>query len=122
MTYAATVKPASNSRSTGRRLCQRTVTITALLNRHTPSTSTAPRCSGTITCSSVLTFCVMAEFCIICAAPRSGTTVLSDAVSAAYQVACPSEVFHELYTTVDLGNPDWEQAGNFFAFRNEALR
>lgn len=65
----------------------------------------------------------LTEFCIVCAAPRSGTTFLSDAVSAAYDTAWPSEIFHN----VSKPGPDfriaedWDQLGNYFHFRAEAL-
>jgi LPS sulfotransferase NodH len=67
----------------------------------------------------------VAEFCIICAAPRSGTTFLGDAVWSAYDAAWPEEIFHEINAKpgVDFRNAeDWEQRGNFFTFRADAIR
>jgi hypothetical protein len=68
---------------------------------------------------------VVAEFCVICAAPRSGTTLLAEALERAYDLASPSEVFHEAHAnpTVELANVRHAvQRSNFFRFRTNCIR
>src|SRR5690349_14961359 len=65
----------------------------------------------------------MSEFCIICAAPRSGTTFLGDAVTTAYEAAWPEEIFHEFHAGPGLDYrvaEDPQERANFFSFRAEA--
>lgn len=67
----------------------------------------------------------VAEFCIICAAARSGTTFLGEAVARAYGVAWPQEIFHETHAPpgTDFRKAyDSSQRANFFSFRAEAIR
>ena len=66
----------------------------------------------------------MADFCIICAAPRSGTTFLGDSVRRAYEAAWPGEIFYEvrLEPGIDPRNVEDRHArGNFFTLRARAL-
>jgi LPS sulfotransferase NodH len=61
----------------------------------------------------------MAEFCIICAAARSGTTFLGDAVRTAYDAAWPEEIFHDGFARpgLDYRNaPEWQVRSSFFNF------
>jgi len=39
----------------------------------------------------------MSDFCILCAAPRSGTTLLGEAVADAYDAGYPEEIFFEIF-------------------------
>lgn len=67
----------------------------------------------------------MNDFCVICAAPRSGTVLLEEAVSRAYQTAWPSEIFDEAFARPGVDyrhSPDAPLRGNFFNFRDEAVR
>lgn len=68
---------------------------------------------------------LLSDFCILCAAPRSGTTLLGDAVKRGYQCAVPAEIFHEdcALPALDYRNSaDAQQRGNFFNFRAELIR
>jgi LPS sulfotransferase NodH len=64
----------------------------------------------------------MMKYCILCAAPRSGTMALAEAVATAYQVASPPEIFFNIDPEVGLEalHQDPEDRGNFFLFRSRA--
>lgn len=59
----------------------------------------------------------MSDLCIICAAPRSGTTLLGEAVTTAYDAGYPGEIFLDKGIE-DNDDPD---EGNFFRFRAQAI-
>lgn len=66
----------------------------------------------------------MAKFCIICAAPRSGTTFLADAVCAAYEATNSREIFNDAFVEpgFDFRNAeDFQDRANFFMFRADAI-
>lgn len=66
----------------------------------------------------------MANFGIICAAPRSGTTFLADAVCKAYAATNANEIFNDAYVEpgFDFRNAeDPQDRANFFMFRADAI-
>jgi len=66
----------------------------------------------------------MSRFCIICAAPRSGTTFLADAVCTAYEATNANEIFNDAYIEpgFDFRNAeDPQDRANFFMFRADAI-
>ncbi len=67
----------------------------------------------------------MTVFCILLAAPRSGTTMLGDAVSRAFKAAWPQEIFHSEHAGPEMdfrASPDIKIRCNFFNFRHELLK
>jgi hypothetical protein len=67
----------------------------------------------------------MTVSCMLFAAPRSGTTLLGDAVSRSFEAAWPQEIFDEAYTRPEgdyRADPDLRVRANFFNYRNERLR
>jgi LPS sulfotransferase NodH len=66
----------------------------------------------------------MNVFCILLAVPRSGTTMLGDAVSRCFQAAWPQEIFHSEHAGPEIDfrtHPDIKPRCNFFNFRHEFL-
>src|SRR5262249_41122505 len=73
---------------------------------------------------TVLCFAVT-EFCIVCAAPRSGTTFLGDAVWRAYDAAWPEEIFYDVYLNFGFyysKSEDSHERANCFLFRADVVR
>jgi LPS sulfotransferase NodH len=67
----------------------------------------------------------MSIFCILIAAPRSGTTMLGDAVSRSFNAAWPQEIFHGAYTDPSgdfRTSKDIKQRCNFFNLRQELFK
>src|SRR5690348_16478378 len=67
----------------------------------------------------------MAVNCILLAAPRTGTTVLGQAVTQAFSAAWPKEIFNDAYADPSLDYRrarDIKQRTNFFNYRQEAFR
>jgi hypothetical protein len=66
----------------------------------------------------------MSEFCIVCAAPQSGSTFLEGVVQAAYEATGPGEIFLDWAAQPGRdyrGAPERQVRGNFFNFRAEAF-
>jgi LPS sulfotransferase NodH len=64
-------------------------------------------------------------FCILIAAPRSGTTMLGDAVSRSFNAAWPQEIFHGAYTDPGgdfRGSTEIKHRCNFFNLRQELFK
>ena len=64
----------------------------------------------------------MAISTILLAAPRTGTTVLGDAVSRSFQACWPHEIFNEAYADPEAdyrSAPDLRVRANFFNFRHD---
>jgi LPS sulfotransferase NodH len=70
----------------------------------------------------VLVILEVSDTCIICAAPRSGTTLLGTAVSSAFDVGYPGEIFLEAEAdSIALNDDRAVGPENFFRFRSEAI-